>query len=192
MVKNWKKISSKPLGDYRIFTIRQDRCLSPRTGQEHQFFILESRNWINVIPLTPEGNVVFIYQFRHGIAEVTLEIPGGIVDAEDSSSVEAARRELLEETGYAVDDVIHIGSVAPNPAFLNNRCDTFLALGARKISAPQFDGSEDIAVQEIPLPDVPSLIRNGRISHALVVAAFYHLERYQEQKKQQETPSQKE
>ncbi len=178
MVKTWQKTSSKVIGDFRIFKMRQDGRISPRTGNEHHFFVVESDDWINVIPLTAEGNVVFIHQFRHGTAEVTLEIPGGLVDASDPSPAETARRELLEETGYEVDEIIHIGTVDPNPAFLNNRCYTFLALGARKTQETQFDASEDIAVEEIPLADVEDMINNGRIRHSLVVTAFYHLERY--------------
>jgi ADP-ribose pyrophosphatase len=178
MIENWKKLDSQQLADYRIFTVRQDHRLSPRTGREHQFFVLEAQDWINVIPVTPEGRVVMIHQFRHGTAEITLEIPGGIVDDEDGGPAAAARRELLEETGYAAGDIIHIGTVAPNPAFLNNQCHTYLARDARWVQPPQFDGAEDIAVEEFDLSEVRDLIGNGRITHALVVAAFYHLENH--------------
>ncbi|MCP4428991.1 MAG: NUDIX hydrolase [Chloroflexi bacterium] len=179
MVQQWKKLASEKLADYRIFSIWQDKRLSPRTGREHQFFVLDSNDWINVIPLTAAGKVVLIHQFRHGTGEVTIEIPGGIVDGEDGDPAVAARRELLEETGYEADDIIHIGTVAPNPAFLNNQCHTYLATNARWTQPPQFDGAEDIAVEEVALADVAELIGNGRITHALVVAAFYHFDRYQ-------------
>lgn len=182
MVENWKKLDSQQLADYRIFTVRQDKRLSPRTGREHQFYVLEAQDWINVIPVTPEGKIVFIHQFRHGTGQVTLEIPGGIVDDADGDPAVAARRELLEETGYAAGDIIHIGSVEPNPAFLNNRCHTYLALDAHWVQTPQFDGAEDIAVEEFDLAEVPDLIGNGRITHALVVAAFYHLGNYRDKR----------
>lgn len=183
MVENWKKLDSQQLADYRIFTVRQDKRLSPRTGREHQFYVLEAQDWINVIPVTPEGKIVFIHQFRHGTEAVTLEIPGGIVDDADGDPAVAARRELLEETGYAAGDIIHIGSVEPNPAFLNNQCHTYLALDAHWVQAPEFDGAEDIAVEEFDLAAVPDLIRNGRITHALVVAAFYHYQHYRDNRK---------
>lgn len=178
MVKDWEKLSSEEIADYRIFKMRRDTRRSPRTGANHSFFVLETPDWVNVIPLTPEGKVVMIHQFRHGTAEVTLEIPGGMVDASDDDPAESVRRELLEETGYAADELIHIGTVQPNPAFLDNQCHTYLALGARWQQPPQFDGSEDIAVEEVPLAEIPGLIGNGRIRHALVVAAFYHHENY--------------
>lgn len=180
MVEDWKKLDSQHMADYRIFTVRQDKRLSPRTGREHAFFILDTGDWINVIPVTPQGKVVLIHQFRHGTGQVTIEIPGGMVDEDDGDPAVAAQRELLEETGYTAEEIIHIGSVEPNPAFLNNQCHTYLALGARWVQSPQFDGAEDIAVEEVDLAEIPELIRNGRIAHALVVAAFYHYERYRD------------
>lgn len=178
MVEDWEKVSGETLADYRIFKLRRDVRRSPRTNAEHSFFVLEAPNWVNVIPLTPEGKVVMIHQFRHGRATVTLEIPGGMVDATDGDPAESVRRELLEETGYTADELIHIGTVEPNPAFLDNQCHTYLALGVQWQQPPNFDGTEDIAVEEVPLADVPRLIANGRISHALVIAAFYHYENY--------------
>ncbi|MFO7684211.1 MAG: NUDIX hydrolase [Chloroflexota bacterium] len=176
MVENWEKLETEPLADYRIFTVRQDTRRSPRTGNEHSFYVLEAPDWINIIPITPEGKVVFIHQFRHGTEDVTLEVPGGMVDNTDGDAGEAARREMLEETGYDADQIIHLGTVAPNPAFLNNRCHSYLALNARWRRQPEFDGGEDIAVEEIPLTAVPDLIANGQITHSLVVCAFYHLD----------------
>ncbi|MCB8948183.1 MAG: NUDIX hydrolase [Ardenticatenaceae bacterium] len=178
MVEKWEKLNSEEIANYRIFKMRQDRRRSPRTGAEHNFFVLESPDWVNVVALTPENQVVMIHQFRHGTAEITLEIPGGMVDPHENDPAEAIRRELLEETGYAAEEIIHIGTVDPNPAFLNNRCYTYLALNARWQQEPQFDGAEDIAVELVPIEEIAGLIGNGRITHALVVAAFYHYENY--------------
>lgn len=178
MVENWEKLESEEIANYRIFKMRRDTRRSPRTGAEHSFFVLESPDWVNVVALTPDDQVVMIHQFRHGTAEITLEIPGGMVDTHENNPAEAIQRELLEETGYVAEKIIHIGTVAPNPAFLNNRCHTYLALNARWQQAPQFDGAEDIAVALIPIDKIAELIGNGRITHALVVAAFYHYENY--------------
>jgi 8-oxo-dGTP pyrophosphatase MutT (NUDIX family) len=181
MVEQWEKLGSEYLGDFRIFRIRADRSRSPRTGQEHSFFVLESPDWVNVIPLTPEGNVIMIYQYRHGTEDVTLEVPGGMVDAADGDPSVSAARELREETGYAGEAIVHLGSVAPNPAFLDNRCHSYLALDVRRVADVQLDGAEDIAFVEVPLRDIPDLIRDGKITHSLTVAAFYYLELHQEQ-----------
>ena len=177
MVKKWTKIESKQLADYRIFSVRQDTSQSPRTGQQHNFFVLDSPNWVNIIALTPEQNVVLVHQFRHGTESLCLEIPGGMVDKGEEPLV-AAVRELREETGYEAEEWHHIGMSEPNPAFLNNRCDTFLALNACRVSETHFDSSEDIAVEEVPIANIPHMIQSGQISHAIIIAAFYHYERY--------------
>lgn len=180
MVKNWQKLDSKALADYRIFKSRQDVRRSPRTDQVHTFYVLESPDWMNVIPITPEGNVVFVHQFRHGIEAITMEVPGGLVDPGEAP-LQTASRELLEETGYQAEEIIPIGIVTPNPAFLDNHCYSYLARNVRKVKEPEFDGAEDIAVTEVPLAEVPQLIKSGKITHSLVIAAFYHLERYEEE-----------
>ncbi len=178
MVEKWQKQSSVEIADHKIFKIRQDTSLSPRTGRLHPFVILDAGDWINVLPVTPAGKAVMIRQYRHGVEAVTLEIPGGMVDAEDGDPAAAARRELLEETGYAADELIYLGSCTANPAFLNNRVYTYLALNARLVARPTFDSAEDIQVEEVDLARLPDLVTSGQITHALVVAAFYHFNRY--------------
>ena len=170
--KPWKLISSQPHESFKIFSLRTDRAQSPRTKEVHNFYILESTDWVNVIPLTPQNEVVLISQYRHGIREVTLEIPGGIVEPKDSPE-EAARRELREETGYEESEMILLGSVLPNPAFLNNKCYTYLARDVSLVGKQEQDEKEDIEVLLRPLDVIPRLIREGEITHSLVLAAFY-------------------
>ncbi|NKB69319.1 MAG: NUDIX domain-containing protein [Candidatus Latescibacteria bacterium] len=181
MVESWDKLSSKPLGDFRVFRVRQDRYRSPRTGVEHDFFVQEMPEWVNIIPLTPAGKVVLIHQYRHGTERMSLEIPGGLAESEDGSFAEGARRELVEETGYEPERVISLGKVAPNPALQDNHCHSFLALGARPTGAQKLDPGEDIAVEEFDLEAIPQLIAEGRLEHSLVVVAFYLFEQYRRQ-----------
>jgi ADP-ribose pyrophosphatase len=171
-LKTWKLISSQPLESFRIFSLRIDRSQSPRTNEVHDFYILESTDWVNVIPLTPQNEVVLIRQYRHGIKDITLEIPGGIVGPNDSPE-EGARRELREETGYQESEMIPLGSVHPNPAFLNNRCYTYLAREVSLVGKQEQDEKEDIEVLLRPIDLIPRLIREGEITHSLVLAAFY-------------------
>jgi len=171
-LKPWELISSRKNESYRIFDLRTDVARSPRTNKTYEFYVLESTDWVNVIPLTPQNEVVLIRQYRHGTRELTLEIPGGIIEPGDSPE-DAGRRELLEETGYQASEMVSLGFVHPNPAFLNNRCYTYLARDVHKITRQDQDEKEDIEVLVRPLDDVPQLISRGEITHALVLAAFY-------------------
>ena len=173
MIKPWKRIRSQSVQSFRVFSIRTDTTISPRTGMKHDFYILESSDWINVIPLTTDDKVVMIRQYRHGSREVTLEIPGGLVDPGDTPK-KAAVRELIEETGYQAKKWLKIGAVNPNPALFNNRCYTFLAQAINKGTDPTPDQTEDIEVVLIPLTDIPKLILKGKIDHAMVITAFCH------------------
>jgi len=180
MIKPWKCIRSQPPQSFRVFSIRTDTTVSPQTGIEHDFYIIESRDWINIIPLTDDDQVVMIRQYRHGSREVTLEIPGGLVDPGDTPK-KAAVRELLEETGYQAKKWMKIGVVNPNPALFNNRCYTFLAQGVKKVTDPTPDQTEDIEAGLIPLADIPKLILKGGIDHAMVITAFtWYFLRYPE------------
>lgn len=173
MIKPWKCIRSQIVKSFRVFSIRTDTTISPRTGKEHDFYIIESRDWINIIPLTDDDQVVMIRQYRHGSKEVTLEIPGGLVDPGDTPK-KAAARELLEETGYQATEWMKIGVVNPNPALFNNRCYTFLAQDLQRIKEPMLDQTEDIEVALVPLKNIPGFILNGKIDHAMVITAFTH------------------
>ncbi len=170
--KPWNVISSTRNRAYRVFSLRTDRAISPRTGKEHDFFILESSPWVNVIPLTPEQEVVLVRQYRHGTRNVTLEIPGGLVEQSDTPE-QAARRELFEETGYRPLETFSLGAVHPNPAIQNNECHTFLAKDVFLAGGQQQDEREDIEVLLRPLSAIPGLISEGKITHSLVLAAFY-------------------
>ncbi|MCX5907976.1 MAG: NUDIX hydrolase [Deltaproteobacteria bacterium] len=174
MAQPWNWLSSKILSTCRIFTLKQERYCSPRTGKEHDFYLLDSGDWVNVIPLTADQKVILVNQFRFGTKDFSLEIPGGMLDPGDSPA-SAATRELLEETGYAGDEPILLGVVHPNPAIHTNRCYTYLVRNAIYKTPPRQDSTEDIEVQAVPLADIPQLFDSGKITHALVIAAFYWL-----------------
>lgn len=173
-IRAWPLISSEINEKYRIFNIRNDRAKSPRNGNIYDFVVLDASPWVNVVPLTANDEVILIRQYRHGIRAVTLEIPGGLVEAEEPHN-QAALRELEEETGYSTKeaDLIYLGKVLPNPAIQNNLCHTYLARNVYPIGAQNMDEKEDIELEWYPLKAIPSLIQEGTISHSLVVVALY-------------------
>lgn len=181
MIQPWKKHAQELAFDCGFFKVNVHESSSPLTGKKHPFYILSTRDWVNIVAVTPEGEVLLVSQYRHGSGEVSLEIPGGAVDGKDGSPLAAAKRELLEETGYQAGEWHALGAVRPNPAILDNHCHLFLALGARKVSDLKLDEAEELEVSRRPLEEIPGMIRNNAIQHALVIAAFYLLERFREQ-----------
>jgi 8-oxo-dGTP pyrophosphatase MutT (NUDIX family) len=173
----WKTTESEILVRTPVFNVER-RCKRRSSGRSHDFYVLDAVDWVNVVPVTSDGEVVFIELYRHGIEGPSLEIPGGMIDPEDADPAAAAARELREETGYEAERVVHLGVVHPNPAIQGNRCYTFLAENARRVGEPAPDETEDIRVVLHSASELPKLLREGRITHALVVAGLYaYLER---------------
>jgi 8-oxo-dGTP pyrophosphatase MutT (NUDIX family) len=176
MIRPWQKLGSKPLGDFRIFQLRAERAVSPRTGQEHEFFVIDCVDWVNVVAITPDRQLVMVEQYRHGTNTVELEIAGGMVDREDASPLAAGLRELREETGYVGEHAQIIGRISPNPAIMSNTCFTVLVKNCRFGHAVEFDHGEDLVTRLVPVADIPQLVAQGTIRHALVAVALYHYE----------------
>jgi 8-oxo-dGTP pyrophosphatase MutT (NUDIX family) len=176
MVKPWQKISSKPLGDFRIFKIRSDTCLHPKTGEAHDFFVLDSVNWVNVIAITPDQQLVMIRQYRFGSQTVELEIPGGMMDPGETDPVATAVRELREETGYEGKHARLLGKIHSNPAILSNTTFTVLIENCRREHGTDFDHAEDLTTELVPVADISQLVADEKIGHSLVVVALYQFD----------------
>jgi ADP-ribose pyrophosphatase len=175
MSRVWRRLSRDEPIDYKIFGVRREQYESPRTGQALNATIVEAPDWVNVIALTPEEQCVLVRQYRFGTERVALEIPGGMIDP-DESPLLAAARELHEETGYSAPRWTPLGRVAPNPAFQRNYLYTYLAEGCVCSGAGALDAGEDIEVTLQPVSEIPNLIESGEIDHALVVVAFLKLD----------------
>ncbi len=182
MGKCWKHEKTQTRGDYKIFTVRQDTCTSPRTGNKHDFYVLDTFDWSTVIPVTPEGHIIFIQQWRPGTDAIELELPGGVIDAGESPE-KAAVRELREETGYVSKAMVKLGTIAPNPAILSNRCHFFLASEVIPTGQRELDSAEDIDIVSIDPKEIPDLIAKETLRHGIIVAALYYYELYQKSEK---------
>jgi 8-oxo-dGTP pyrophosphatase MutT (NUDIX family) len=178
-IKPWQKVSSEPLGNFRIFTIRSDQVISPRTRQTQDVYVIDCVNWVNVIAVTTDRQLVMIEQYRHGSATVELEIPGGMIDAKDLSPTTAGLRELREETGYAGENPRLIGEIFPNPAIMSNTCFTVMVENCRCLHPVEFDHGEDLATRLVPIADLPQLVATGKIKHSLVLVGLYYFDLWQ-------------
>ncbi len=176
MIKPWKKVSSKPIGNFRIFQMRSDTCVNPRTGEAHDFYVFDTVNWVNVIAVTPNQEIVMVEQYRHGSGTVELEIPGGMMDPHESDPLLTGVRELREETGYEGGPPREIGRVWSNPAIMNNSTITVLVENCQSKHPLKFDSGEDLITHLVPISDLNRLVAEGKIKHSLVVAALFHFD----------------
>lgn len=175
-------ISEGPAEDFEIFEIRRHLAVSPRTGETHERVRIHAPDWVNVIAITPRDEVVLVEEFRHGIQDVSLELPGGVIEASEGP-LEAGLRELREETGYAGASPVLLGSLCPNPAHFTNQVHFLFVAEATQVGALELDSGEDIAVRTVPRSAIPGLIQRGEITHALHVAAFHCLELWERTRK---------
>ncbi len=171
----WEKLESRSLVRTRILELRAVRHRHPVRGTDREFVVMEAPDWCNVLALTPAGALVLVRQFRFGVDEFSLEIPGGMVDPGEDP-VAAGVRELREETGYEGVRARLLGTVHPNPAIQANRCHLVLVEEAVRTARTAWDADEEIEVTVVPVPEVLAAARDGRITHALVLNALFLLE----------------
>jgi ADP-ribose pyrophosphatase len=175
---SWICQSEKTLLSSPFMKLVERKCQSSEDQREFTFFVLKSRDWCNIIPVTEDGNVVLVRQFRAGISEHTLEVPGGVTDSTDADSMKAAIREMEEETGYTLlpdAQCIELGWNYPNPAIFDNRCYSYVVGPVKKTQIQNLDPGEMIEVIEVPISELPERILRGEISHSLMLNTFFLL-----------------
>ncbi len=171
-VAQWLTLSQSDETDVAVMRVRTERRRHATDGREGVFTICSAPVWVNVLPITTDGNIVMVEQFRHGVNKPTLEIPGGIVHADEEPSA-AAVRECVEETGWSSTlKPVLVGAVEPNPAFMDNLCYVYVWNNCEHRNAQQLDPLEDVVVHVITPETFTELLIRGVIQHSLVLSAI--------------------
>jgi ADP-ribose pyrophosphatase len=170
---NWTVLSSEYIVNDPWVKIRRDTCRLPNGRVITPYYVYEYKPWVTIVAITPQNEVVMINQYRHGLGRTILELPGGTLDGRDPDPLHAARRELLEETGYSGDQFIPTGEVSADPASHTNLTHTFLVTNAVPIAAPHLDDTEQIDVVLVPLDEAIQKAVAGKMMQALHVSALF-------------------
>lgn len=170
----WKLLDTRLVIDDGWFALRKDSCQLPGGQVIEDFYVVEARPWVCVVALTVDGQFVLERQFRQGLGRVMLEVPGGVVDREDASAEVAARRELLEETGYGGGTWVETGRASPDPAHMSNVMTCFLATGV-ELQAPQaLESTESLEVLLMPFEEAIRRAKLGEFEHATHISAIFY------------------
>lgn len=154
-----------------VFDVYKEHFAHPKDGREGDFYVARAPDWVTAIPVTRDGQIIMVNQFRFGIRRLSWEFPGGVIDPGEDC-VHAAVREVSEETGYAGDPPFPLGSAASNPALFNNRCHFVLIENCIRTSDTHFDANEEIEMKPVSPAEVLRMARDGEIVHALMLTAL--------------------
>lgn len=167
----WEKLGSESGPELPLFKVRFDRLRHPTSLAEFQRMVLETPDWVNVVAITAEGKIVMVEQYRFGVGDLTTEPVAGIVDRGEDS-LDAGKRELLEETGFGKGQWRYLGSVQANPAFHDNLCHHWLAEDVVPVQASSPDAGESIRVHLMTLDEIRQSIADGQLRHPLGLSAL--------------------
>jgi 8-oxo-dGTP pyrophosphatase MutT (NUDIX family) len=174
----WKTLSSEYLFDDLWFKVRKDVCKTPQGKIINPYYVYEFPTWVTAVPVTDDGRILLVRQYRHALGEVCIELPGGCVDYTDKTYEDAIARELLEETGYSFLSFDYLGRISANPSTNNNLMHMFLARGGKKIKEQQLDGNEEIEVEFYSIEEVKQMLKENKIVQAMhVTCIMYALEK---------------
>lgn len=179
----WKTLSSEYLFNDQWFKVRKEKCITPSGKIVDPYYVYEFATWVGALPITEDGKIIMVRQYRHALGETCIEIPGGCVDDTDKNIEDAISREILEETGYCFSSFEYLGRISPNPSTNSNLLHMFLAKGGKKTAEQKLDGNEEIEVMKLSAEELKQLLRENKIVQAMHVSCiFYALERLGELK----------
>jgi ADP-ribose pyrophosphatase len=171
---DWQIVHSRYIVKDRWLSLRADRCQMPSGQVIDPYYVVESADFINVVPLTPDNEVVLVREYRHALGRTLLELVGGLVDAADASPLAAAQRELREETGYGGGVFTPLCVLSPNPGRFNNLSHSFLAQNVTLLADSHLDHTEQIEVVLLPLQQVAEMLRENQFIQAMHAAALFY------------------
>jgi 8-oxo-dGTP pyrophosphatase MutT (NUDIX family) len=166
----WKVLKSEMVVDEKWYKLRRDHVKLPNGLELDDYYVSVRPNVVLTFPLTEDNHVIFVRQYKHAAGEILIELPGGVIDEHEDKPTEAAKREMLEETGYTSNEVELLLEVTDNPTKDTNRMYYFLAHNARKVAEQDLDESEAIEVLKVPLQEVEQMILGGELKVAGTVA----------------------
>ena len=177
----WKILSSEYLFNDGWFNVRRDKCETPGGKIVDPYYVYEFPTWAAAVPVTEDGKIIMIRQYRHALGETGIELPGGCVDDTDNNLQEAMARELLEETGYSFSSYHYLGRISANPSTNNNLLHMYLATGGKNVAEQELDENEEIEVLLLSIDEVKQLLRENKIIQAMHVSCIlYALEKLDE------------
>ncbi|HJO92963.1 MAG TPA: NUDIX hydrolase [Victivallales bacterium] len=174
----WETLKSEYVVNDKWLKVRADKCIMPNEKIIEPYYVLEYPNWVNIVPVTVDEKVILVKSYRHGIGKILLELPCGLIDNTDQSPLDAARRELLEETGYTSCNFIETGIVSPNPANHNNFTYCFLAQDLKLVKKPELDETEELEIVLVSLDKTFEMLKKGEFLQALHVSSLFYAESY--------------
>ena len=178
---NWKILKSEYLFSDLWFKVRKDKCETPGGKTIDPYYVYEFPTWVTAVPVTDDGRIIMVKQYRHALGKTCIEIPGGCVDDTDKNFEEAIARELKEETGYTFSSFEYLGPTSANPSTNNNLMHMFLARGGKLTSKQELDGNEEIEVELFSVDEVKQLLRDKKIVQSMhVTCIMYALEKLRE------------
>lgn len=170
----YKTLSSEYLFKDLWFTVRKDSYQTPSGKIVSPYYVYEFPEWVTALAITEENKIVFVKQYRHGLGEEGLELPGGCVDKTDKDYTAAIARELLEETGYEFSSYEYLGKISSNPSTNSNLMHMFLAQGGKKIAGQNLDANEEIEVLEFSTDEVKQLVKENKIIQSMHLATIFY------------------
>lgn len=172
-ILKWQKLGSRYLVKEKWATLRVDTCKLQNGTVKDDYYVLEYPDWANAIALTKDNKILMVRQYRHAGDIISLELPGGVVDAGEAPE-EGIRRELREETGYTFGSCERIATLFANPATANNRTYTYLLKDGVKTQDQELDEHEILQVEEYTIAEVKAMLAANQIDQALHAAALLY------------------